>query len=137
MMKRTDSKKNEMKIIIKESNRDRLQKVLDTIQKRTTTRNISVDDLLEIIYVIEGNLGIEKTKMIGVSADVDYNAQKFPNAYKHAPMSTHVTVKKVSSGWALTNVYRAFCRIPSSRYILNLTDEAKNAIIKSKMRFRD
>ena len=124
-----------MKIVIKESNRDKLQKELERIQKRTTARNISVDDLFSIIKEIESNLGIAKNKMVGIVADVDYNAQDFPRAYKYTPESTQITIQKVTSGWALTNIERYRCRTPKSKYILRLTDDAKKAIIESKMCF--
>lgn len=124
-----------MKIVIKEANRSKLQNELEKIQKRTTTRNINVDDLFKIIKEIENNLGIAKNKMVGIVADVDYNAQDFPKAYKYTPESTQITIQKLASGWALTNVERYRCRTPKSKYILRLTDDAKNAIIESKMCF--
>ena len=130
-------RKEEMKIIIKESNRERLQKALDAVQQRTRTRTISVDNLFEMIITIDYKLDIAETMMIGIIADVDYNAQQFANAYKYVPKSTHVTIAKVASGWALTNVRRDICRGPGSKYILTLTDEAKTALVESRMRFRN
>lgn len=124
-----------MKIIIKESNRNRLNDEFAIIQKRTTARNICVDDLFRMIEHIESSLGIPKNKMLGISADVDYNAQDFPKAYKYTPESTQVIIEKVSSGWALTGIERYRCRLPKSRYILKLPDVAKEAIIDSKSYF--
>lgn len=124
-----------MKIIIKETNKDRITKELDKIQKRTTARNIYFSDLLSIINDVDKNLGIAKNKMIGISVDADYNAQDFPNAYKYIPESTHVIIERMKSGWALMSVNRSRCRTPKKRYIVNLTDDAKTAIIESKMCF--
>lgn len=126
-----------MKIIIKESNRNRLQKELDIVQRRTTARNIDVNDLFGIIKAVEEKLGIAKGNMIGISADVDYNAQVFPSTYEYTPESTQVVVERASSGWALTKVYRDRCRRPSKKYVLDLSDTAIDAIIESKMCFGD
>lgn len=126
-----------MKIIIKEANRNLLKKELDEVQKRTTARNINVDDLFIIIKAVESRLGIAKDKMIGISADVDYNAQVFASNYKYSPESTQVVIKKTSSGWALTKVYRNYCRRPSKKYKLTLSDTAKDAILESKECFGD
>lgn len=124
-----------MKIIIKDSNRNKLQSELEKIQKRTSARNIDVNDLFKMIEEIESNLGIPKNKMVGIIANVDYNAQAFPNAYKYTPESTHVSIERTSSGWALTQIKRNRCRSPKSRYIIDLTDDAKKALIESKSTF--
>ena len=128
-----------MKIVIKESNRTKLQSEIEKIQKRTTRRNITVDDLFEIVNSIENKLStyMSKNKMIGIVADVDYNAQDFPKSYKYIPESTRVKIEKVASGWALTRIGRDICRRPKHRYILSLTDEAKKAILEGFMREKD
>lgn len=124
-----------MKIIIRESNREKIEKALEDIQKRCTMRNIDFDDLLKIIKDIEETLGIPKKRMLGIEADVDYNAQDFPRAYKYTPESTHIIIEKVSSGWALRYIIRDRCRSANRKYMLTLTDDAKEAIIESKMCF--
>ena len=124
-----------MKIIIKNSNREKIEKELALAQERCTTRNIYFTDLPIIIETIEKNLGIPKSKMLGVSADVDYCAQDFPRAYKYTPESTHIRIEKVASGWALTSIWRGRCRPSTQTYILDLPDDAIMAIVDSKRVF--
>ena len=124
-----------MNIIIKESNRDRIQKEIDAIQKRTRERNIDVDDIFRAVHDIEERLGISKSAMTGVKASVDMNAQNFPNAYKWSPESTNFTMERVASGWKLVGIERDYCRRRGHDYRLVLTDTAKSAIIDSMTEF--
>ena len=122
-------------IVISEKNRDRLDCAISEIQKRTSEREIDVNDLFRAISEVENKLGIPKCSMIDTKVYVDMNAQEFPNAYRHTPYSTQFTMRKTAKGWNLIDVKRGICRRPSSRYILVLSNDAKNAIIESKTHF--
>lgn len=124
-----------MKIIIKDSNKEKIEIELTKAQQSCTRRTIRFDDLANIIKDIEDKLDIPKKHMLGVDADVDYNAQDFPRAYKFNPSSTHIRIKKVASGWALIDVWRGICRPSTQRYILDLPDDAIMAIVNSKRVF--
>lgn len=124
-----------MKIIIKDSNKEKIEIELTKAQQSCTRRTIRFDDLANIIKNIEYKLDIPKKYMLGVSADVDYHAQDFPRAYKYNPESTHIRIKKVASGWALIDVWRGKCRPSTQRYILDLPDDAIMAIVESKRVF--
>ena len=124
-----------MKIIIKDSNKEKIEMELEKVQCRCLYRKVSFDNLSSIIKDIEDKLDIPKSRMLGVDADVDYNAQDFPRAYKFNPESTHIRIKKVASGWALIDVWRGKCRPSTQKYILDLPDDAIMAIVDSKRVF--
>lgn len=122
-------------IFISEKNRDRLDREISEVQKRTSEREIDVNDLFRAISEVENKLGIPKCCMIDIKVYVDMNAQEFPNAYRHTPYSTQFTMRKTAKGWNLIDIKRGVCKRPSNRYVLVMGDEAKNAIIESKTHF--
>ena len=123
------------KIIIKDSNRDRLQAVLDQAQGRCTARTIDVDDLFDAVRDIEERLRIPHSAMNGIRAFVDMHAQKFPAAYKWIPYSTQFELRRFPSGWGLVHVERDICNAPSKTYRLILTDAAVKAVLKTNTVF--
>ena len=100
---------------------------LDDVQKRAKTRTIDDWSICQAIKEIEERLDIisSKTDAIGTIAEVDYNAQHFPNAYKFTPESTQITLVKKSSGWTLTSIQRNKCKSPANKIILTLTEATK------------
>ena len=121
------------KIIINDDNIARLQAVLNEVQKRAHVRTITTDDLFDMVRVIEGKLQIAKADMIGISATVDlYAAPHY--GYRGIPESTHVDLLRTSTGWALTDAYRASCQ-GGQCYNCTLTDRAKEAILKKHETF--
>lgn len=122
-------------IVISEKNRDRLARVISEVQGRTKEREIDVNDLFRAISDVEKWLGIPKCSMIDTKVYVDMNAQEFPNAYKYTPYSTQFTMRKTAKGWNLIDIKRGICKRLSSRYVLVLSNDAKNAIIESKTHF--
>jgi hypothetical protein len=124
-----------MNISITEKNLSRIQTELDRIQKRASARIIDASDIVDDVKRIEKRLDIPKKHMTGISAIVDHYAQDFPHAYKWTAESTHYTIVRKSGGWTLTNVYRDTVKRPSQRYTVNLTEDAKNAIIESRTCF--
>ena len=119
-----------MKIIVKESNFDKIKQAIKVAEGRATARTICASDIFTAVQYIEQYLDIPKKLLLGVKAQVDYNAQNFPNAYKYIPESTHFELERVASGWAVTAIYRGRCGGPKSTYHLKLTEEAKAAIIQ-------
>lgn len=120
-----------MKIIIKDSNEAKITAAIKEAEGRATARTLEYKDIKTALDRIEKRLGIAKKALLGVKVRVDVNAQTFPNAYKWTPESTHFVAERTASGWALTEVYRDRVEGPNSRYIVKLTDEAKDAIIKA------
>ena len=104
--------------------------VLDEVQKRSTARNITSEDILSAIDSIEKTFGLPKTKLDGVQAEIDVHAQRYPNAYKYTPESTQFTLENRRGVWYLTDV----CRDTTGRrthaiIITKFPDATKQAII--------
>lgn len=118
-----------MKIIVKESNKDRLNAIIKTAEGRSTARTITADDIIKTADRISRRLGIAKKHMIGITADVDFWAQDFPNCYRFPAESTQFMMEYSTSGWTVYSVERAKTRRASQAVILNLTETAKAAII--------
>ena len=122
-------------MLIKEANREKIEAIIKAAEGRATARTISFWGMIGFLEILEESLGICKKDMVGITADIDINAQDFPNAYKYTPTSTHFTVVRKASGWDLVSVSRDTTRRRGHRFHVTLTDEAKEAIIKTKMAF--
>ena len=120
-----------MKIVVKESNREKIEQSIKAAEGRATARTIDYSHIEHFIKRIEKRLNIPKKSMRGIVARVDYWADDFPKAYKHTPYSTHFIIEKVATGWALVDVSRERTRRATQECILSLTEEAKKAIIAS------
>lgn len=122
-------------MLVKEANKEKIADIIRTAEGRATARTITYGDITRAIAELEKSLGIAKKNMTGIAADIDYNAQDFPRAYKYTPESTHFTVTRKASGWDLTSVFRDTTRRWNHRFHVTLTDDAKMAIIASKEKF--
>lgn len=123
------------KIIINENNIAKIKQAIDAVQHRCTARTITADDVFDAISEIEKRLGIAKKAMEDCVFCVDANAQNFPNAYKYVPESTWIRVEFRKSKWRLTNIYREKTASAVSGFRAELTDDAKNALIKKHERW--
>lgn len=74
-------------------------------------------------------LNIPKKEMEGVKI-VYTGAEKFPNAYKYTPESTHFTATYHGGFWRLERVYRDKCPNRNSNICIVMTENAKEAIIR-------
>ena len=127
-----------MKIYVTENNRKKLEDALNAVQKLSRTRTVDVDDLFDITeYLNKKYSVIPKKHMEGIIVSVDYNAQKFPNAYKYIPSSTIITLERSHDKWALTDCVRGICRTPSQMYIVQLPEETQRKIIEAYQHFHD
>lgn len=124
-----------MNIVINEKNIDRIQAELDKVQIKSRVRTITAKDILRATKTIEQELRIPKKSMTGIKASVDLNAESFPNAYHGIPYSTHFALERTATAWKVTGISRNQTRSEKRTFVLTLTDEAKDAIIKSKMEF--
>lgn len=122
-------------MLIKEANKAKIENIIKTAGGKASVRTIRYGYIVESLENLEKFLGIRKKDMIGITADVDYHAQDFPNAYKHTPVSTHFTVVRKTSGWDLVSAERDTTRRHNHTFHVTLTDAAKQAIIESKMTF--
>lgn len=122
-------------IIVNDKNKDRINEIIKAAEGRSVVRTIDYDTIVRDIKLIESLLCIPKKSMIGITAHVDHNAQKFPRAYKYTAESTHYYLTRADSGWLLYLVERDDCLPPNEAVQLMLTEEAKAALVKSRESF--
>lgn len=122
-------------MLVKESNKEKIETTIKSAEGRATARTIIYRDIVHSLEKLEKSLGIRKKDMLGITADIDYNAQDFPKAYKYRPESTHFKVTKKSGGWDLISVYRDTTRRDGHKFHVTLTEDAKKAIVESKTTF--
>lgn len=106
---------------------EKLQAAIAAAEGRAHARTISPADMIAACDAITVRLAISKRALEGTTAEVDINAQKFPNAYKYAPQSTIFSAIYKRGAWYLTDVHRGLCTTIEVR--LHLNDAAKVAII--------
>lgn len=124
-------------ILNSETKMQQLQSELDEIQSRCKTRTISAADVANILSEVERSLGISKEAMKGVTV-LYSGAEKFPNAYKYIPESTHFKAEHTGTCWKVDSINRTTCPNRTKNTELVLTDAAKEAIIDahSKLEIR-
>ena len=103
--------------------------MLAAVQSRATARTIAPADMVNALAAVEKRLGISKKALEGCRVDIDVNAQTFPRAYEYTAESTQFGAVYMHGGWRVTYVGRNKCNGPSRRYVVDLTDAAKTAII--------
>lgn len=119
-----------MKIIIKAENAERIQKAINEVEGKARERKVTAKQLIACAEKLDKKLGIAPAHLKGVTARVDINAQDFPNAYKYIPESTVATFEHTGRSWALIDVKRDRTDIASKAVRFNLTDEAREWIVK-------
>lgn len=119
-------------MLIRESNKNKIEKMIKDAEGRAKVRTITYNDLLSAIEYVEKKLNICKKDMIGIKADIDLHAQNFPNAYRFrfTPESTHFYMERKASGWDLRNVQRCYTRRANHAFWLELPEHTKSAIIE-------
>ena len=118
------------KIILDEAHRETVVEAIKSAEGRATTRLITVDSLLWYAEKIEQKLGIPKKYLKGCKFFLDPNAQDFPRAYKYTPESTQAVIEYGSGKWYVTNIRRDRTRRSGNEVSSELTEKAKEAIIK-------
>ena len=87
---------------------EKLNKVLDDVQKRASARTITAEDILADVERIEARLKgvLPKKHWTGAKFVADINAQSFPSSYRGTPESTKYCVVRGASGWFVTRIWR-------------------------------
>ena len=109
--------------------REKVEEILADVQKKTSVREISYDDIIHALRMIENNLGVSKKAMNDVRVTCDVNAQSFSNAYKGIPESTWFSARYKNGSWRVTNIYRSQTASPTKGHFVHLTDACKQAIL--------
>lgn len=119
-----------MKIRLTESNREKIESLLFSAQKRCTQRILTFNRIAEILDSVDQELSIPKTKMKGVSV-VFTGAEKLPTAYRFTPESTHFDAIHDGSHWYITDLHRGVCPNRKGNVSVILTEDAKKALVDS------
>lgn len=125
-----------MKIKVVPENMDKINAAIADIQKRARMRTIDAKDVFTACKDVSDRLDITKKAMHNVCFKADMNAQSFPAAYKGIPESTIIFCKYSHGYWYLMDVFRDYCRRPTKAYAVQLTEDAKTAIIERCESFR-
>lgn len=119
-----------MKIIVKQENAEKIQQAIDKAEGKARERKITAAELIKAAEKLNKKLGIAPAHMRGVRAKLDINAQDFPNAYKYIPESTIAFLEHTGRAWALVDVRRDSAEIANRAARIELTDEAREWILK-------
>ena len=112
-----------------ESGRKAISSALDEIQKRCTVRTVTVEDMDRILEEVADRIGISKKALTGTK--VYYTgAEKFPNAYRHIPESTHFSAEYNGKAWVVLCVSRDICPNRINNVGTQLSDTAKDAVME-------
>ena len=121
----------EKPIIINEHNKDRIEKALDEVQGRCSTRLITYEDILAELKAVDEQFSKVCTKKAFENTEVliDVNGQNFPNSYKFSAKSTQFRAVYSKGKWRLVYLERDWCRTYSQRWYITLSDTAKECIL--------
>lgn len=119
-------------IIIKESNKARIEKYLSEKQGKATVRLVDYEKLVEIVKHLDEKLSfLTKKSREGLVADVEPFAHVFPASYKYRPEGSGVLLIYERGLWRLNNVYRCGCDHGGSQYKLFMPDHVRRAVLEA------
>lgn len=128
-----------MKVIVKESNREKIDAIIAEVEGRAQSRCIRSDAVLYIAEVLDKKLLplICKKNLKGTKACVDYHAQDFAKAYraKGTPRSTWIELEHNGKDWVLTDVKRDSTASRASAFRIEYTEKAKQDIVAHMEKF--
>lgn len=124
--------KKEQKIIISEQNKEKIQTMLDDVQKRARVRLVYYEDIINACNYIKRKFNIKKKDLSGCIFSVDIHASTFSRKYKGTPETTIFQLKVENSKWYLIDCTRAECG-PIRIKTIVLSDTARDAILKQYM----
>ena len=114
-----------MKIYIKS---EKLSQAIKEAEGKARVRTVTAEDIERILDNISNN--IPKAKLHGTKVFYD-GAEKFPNAYKYIPESTHWTAENCNGRWYVTDIYRGKCPNKINNTFVKYSEEAKQRILQN------
>jgi len=119
-----------------DKNMEKIESILNDVQKRTRERNISIGNIMNAIKNVEEFYKIPKKYMTGLVISCDCWADTYPNAYRYTPYSTQFSIEYRKSGWFVYDIRRDITGRTERRYIVtNMEDHTKEAIVKRFSKF--
>lgn len=110
---------------------EKLSAEIEKAEGRPRERTISAADVVTALESVEKKLGLRKCELEDVVVHIDIHAQDFPRAYKYTPKSTQFTAVFRNGSWRILHISREITRKYGQKYHVELSDVAKQAILKS------
>lgn len=112
-------------------NQEKIANVLTEVQKRSTARNIDLNDINSEIADLEKFLEdrMLKKNWVGLSYKINAHAQVFPGAYNGRPEATIFEIERKASGWFITDIRRDTCIEQRRVMTSNLSEEQMKNIV--------
>lgn len=126
-----------MKIIVKESNHEKIEKILNEAQGKARTRLVDYSDIERTIKretnLLMNKYIVPKKALKGLRVRYMPDADSFPKAYKYTPEATYFIVEYGSNGKAaLVGCGRDSAdRAKEYRKVISVPEKLKIAIIES------
>ena len=109
---------------------EKLQTELDCVQQNTRARNITASEIMEASQCIFEALKIPKKALNGCRFKVDLNAKNLMKYGSSIPESTIFILEFRNGHWLVTDLFRGETHREGSNVKANLSDEAKEALIR-------
>ena len=104
-----------------------LEEVLKKEQGKAKERIFTAHTLCEILGEVEEKVSTKKA-LNGTKVYYDFG-QKFPNAYKYTPYSTHMAAEYRNGSWRLVHLERGICPNHSQAGHIEFSEAAQADII--------
>ncbi len=119
-------------IVIKEANSERIQKQLDEFQAHCKERTIDSKDIFRMIVNLNDYFCfVAKSRLDGVRANLCFHTTDHVNAYKYSMDATWANIEYKNGRWRLIGLERKDVNGKKRNAYLELTEDAKRAIIES------
>lgn len=107
---------------------EKLIQAINEAQGKAKARTVKAEEIRYILQEISE--GIPKAKLHGTVVNYD-GAERFPNAYKYTPESTHWRAENIKGKWYITNIFRSKCPNRIKNTYIEYSEEAKQRIIEN------
>lgn len=121
-------------IYVDESNKGRINTILQEVQKGARVRTVTFEDVMNACCAINEKWQAPKKHMRHCIVDVSPHAQTFPRCYNGIPVTTIFRLEYKTRGWYLVDVKRGKCGMIeyNTRY---WTEGVMSAILNRHLRF--
>ena len=107
---------------------EKLSQAIKEAEGKARVRTIGVEDIKYVLNKI--SKGIPKEKLHGTKVFYD-GAERFPNAYKYMPESTHWTAENIKGRWYVVDIFRGKCPNRINNTFIQYSEEAKKRILEN------
>ena len=120
-------------IIIKEENKELINRIISEAEGRSTVRKIDYDDCVAAVKDIDEKLNLPQKAKSGISAYIDVHASIFSITYHGDTMSTKIKVMYKNRTWQLIDVYRGRTCSYNRKYQVRLTETAVDELTSRRL----